>query len=232
VNRILSIARMLTMGRTDALVWPLAILGFTFAVNLLVFASIPRGALDSDPITGALASIYITSLAFGAVAVNQHFPFALGLGVSRREFTAGLALFGLVQILVYSTLLVILQSIEDATNGWGLRLRFFGLGFIDDHPVPVQFAIYAVPLLAMTLIGIAAGALYLRWRANGIMTATTALLLLAGGAAALTGRAGRWPAVGHWLTTTSLVSLTAVWPLILVALLAAGSWLALRRATL
>ncbi|WP_426505837.1 hypothetical protein ACPPVO_48625 [Dactylosporangium sp. McL0621] len=232
MNRILSIARLLTLGRNDALVWPVAILGFTFAVNLLVFANIPSDALDSDPVSGALASIYITSLAFGAVAVNQHFPFALGMGVTRREFTAGLALFGLVQVLVYSTLLVILQAIEDATNGWGLRLRFFGLGFVDDHSVPVQFAIYAVPLMAMTLIGIAAGALYLRWRANGLMTATTLLLLLAGGATALIGRAGKWPAVGHWLTNTSLVSLTAVWPLVLVALLATGSWLSLRRATL
>ncbi|MER7275901.1 ABC transporter permease [Dactylosporangium sp. NPDC000244] len=231
MNRIVSVARLHALGRRDALVWPVAILAIAFAVNMVMFAGLPADATEGDPVSGALASIYVASLAFGAVAVNQHFPFALGLSVTRREFVAGLSLFGLVQVVVYSTLLVILQAIEHATGGWGIHLHFFGLGFIDKHSIPVQFLVYAVPMLAMTLVGSTAGALYLRWRATGLLSALTVLMLLLGGVAALIGHYEAWPAVGHWLTHTSLLSLAVGWPLLLVVLLGGSSWLALRRAT-
>ncbi|MEV8517833.1 ABC transporter permease [Dactylosporangium sp. NPDC051484] len=229
MNRIVAIARLQALGRHDALFWPITILAIAFAVNLVVFASISDTVTD-DPVTAALASIYITTLAFGAMAVSQHFPYALGMSVTRREFAAGLGLFVLVQTVAYSVLLVVLQAIENSTNGWGLRLRFFGLGFVDHYAPPVQLLLYAVPMLFMTLLGVAAGAVYVRWRVNGVFTATAALLLLLGGAAALIGVFDRWPAVGHWLTHTSPVALFAGWPLLPVAALAAGSWLALRRA--
>jgi hypothetical protein len=230
MNRIVSIARLQTLGRRDALVWPVAILAIAFSVNILVFANLPPETLPDDPITGALASIYIASLAFGAVAVNQHFPLALGLSVTRREFVAGLGLFATVQVIAYSTVLVILQAIEQATDGWGLRLRFFGPGFIGGHSVPAQFVIYAVPMLAMVLIGTAAGSLYLRWRTNGLLTAAAVLLMALGGVASLIGHYRRWTDLGHWLTHANPLALTAGWPLVLIALLGAGSWLALRRA--
>jgi hypothetical protein len=230
MNRIAAIARLQTRGRRDALVWPVLIMTIAFVANLAVFASIADYTQD-QPVTGALASIYFVSLAFGTVAVTQHFPFALGMSVTRREFTAGMALFVAAQTILYSLLLVALQAVEDATDGWGLRLRFFGLTLFDHYPPPVQFIMYAVPLLAMTLIGTTAGALYLRWRVNGLLTATAALILLLGGTAALIGLWSAWPEVGHWLTHTSPVALLAGWPLLLVTALAAGSWLALRRAT-
>ncbi|WP_432975370.1 ABC transporter permease [Dactylosporangium sp. CA-233914] len=231
LSRILAVARLQALGRRDAALWPIGVLAIAFSVNVLLFATMPDDALESDPVTGALASIYIAALAFGTIAVNQNFPFALGMSVTRREFTAALALFAAVQVIAYSVLLIILQSIEEATGGWGLRLRFFGVGFIHEYPIPVQFVIYAVPMLTMTLIGTASGALYLRWRANGILTAGSVLLLLLGGAAALISRSGEWPAIGHWLTHTSPVALIAGWPLLLAAALGGGSWLVLRRAT-
>ncbi|MFG2042782.1 hypothetical protein [Dactylosporangium sp. NPDC048998] len=230
MNRIVAIARLQALGRHDALFWPITILAIAFTVNMAVFASISDTVTD-DPVTAALASIYVTTLAFGAMAVAQHFPFALGMSVTRREFSAGLGLFVAVQTFAYSVLLVVLQSIEDYTHGWGMRLRFFGLGFMNHYAPPVQFVMYAVPMLFMTLLGISAGAVYVRWRVNGVLTATAAVLLLLGGAAALIGVFERWPAVGHWLTHTSPVALFAGWPLVLVAALGTGSWLALRRAT-
>ncbi|GAA4263197.1 hypothetical protein GCM10022255_105570 [Dactylosporangium darangshiense] len=231
MNRLAAIARLQAVGRRDALLWPIVILAIAFVTNVVVFASITDQIKGEDPITGALASIYFTSLAFGAVAVTQHFPFALGLSVTRREFTAALGLFALAQTLLYSAVLVLLQTIENATDGWGLHLRFFGLGLFDDYSPPVQFVMYAVPLLLMTLIGTTLGALYIRWRTNGILTATAATILLLGAAAALLGYYNGWRAVGHWLTHTSPVALFAGWPLLLVLALAAGSFGALRRAT-
>jgi hypothetical protein len=230
MNRIAAIARLHARGRRDALLWPMLILLIAFAANLLAFGTIV-GQLDQDPITGAVASLYFTTLAFGAVAVAQQFPFALGMSVTRREFTAALGLFVAAQTLIYSVLLVLLQAIEDATNGWGLRLRFFGLGLLDDYSPPVQFVMYAVPLLFMALFGTTFGAVYVRWHTNGVLAATAALIALLGATAALLGLTVGWRAVGHWLTHTSPVALFAGWPLLLIAALATGSWLALRRAT-
>jgi hypothetical protein len=229
MNRIVAIARVQSLGGRGALLWPPFIMSIAFAANLLIFASIGDLA-GPQPITGGLASIYITSLIIGAVAVTQQFPFLLGLSVTRREFTAGLALWVAAQAVLYSVFLVLLQLVEHATNGWGLHVRFFGLGLVDRYAPPVQFAVYAVPLLFMTLFGAALGAVYLRWRANGVLAFTAALVVVLGGGAALIGFTGGWPAVADWLTGTSPVALIAGWPLPLVAALAAGSWLALRRA--
>jgi len=230
MSRLLAIARLQALGRRDGALWPLVVLSIAFVVNLAIFGA-AAGAFDSKPVTGGLASIYITSLIFGAVAIVQQFPFALGLSVTRREFSAALGLFVLVQSLGFAVLLVILQAVEDATDGWGLRLRFFGLGFVDDYGVPAQLLIYAVPLLLMTLIGIAFGVVYVRWKVNGLFAVLAAVLLVPGIAVALITRAASWPSIGHWLADRSALTLFAALPLGPALLLALLSWVTLRRAT-
>lgn len=230
MNRVIAVARLQAVGRRDGLLWPLVVLGIAFAVNLFVFGSM-GDEIGDRPVTGGLASVYITALAFGAVAVAQQFPFALGLSVTRREFSAALGLFTLVQTTLYAVLLVVLQAVEDATGGWGLRLPFFGLGYIDEYGVPAQLLIYAVPMLLMSLVGITLGAVYVRWRTNGVFATICGFVVVAGLAAGLTTRYGSWPAVGDWLLAQSALSLFAGWPSIAVVLLALLSWSALRRAT-
>lgn len=230
MNRLVAIARLQTLGRREALIVPPAILGVSFAVNLAIFGSVGE-AISDQPITGGLGSLYITALVFGVIAVTQHFPFALGMSVTRREFAAATGLFVLAQTLIYSVLLVILQAIEDATDGWGMRLRFFGVGLLEHYGVATQLAVYAVPLLIMTLIGTAFGTAYTRWKATGIFTTTAVLTVVLGGGSALMYKFDAWPALGHWITHTDAAALFAAWPLPLVALLAAASWLGLRRAT-
>ncbi|GAA3241699.1 ABC transporter permease [Dactylosporangium siamense] len=230
MNRVLAVARLQAVGRRDGLLWPLVILGIAFAVNLFVFGSM-GDEIGDRPVTGGLASVYITGLAFGAVAVAQQFPFALGLSVTRREFAIALGLFTLAQTAIYAVLLVVLQAVEHATDGWGLRLRFFGLGLIDGYGVPTQLLIYGAPMLLMSLIGITLGTVYVRWRTNGVFGGICAVVLVLGLAAGLVTKYGRWPAVGDWLADQSALSLFAGWPSLVAVLLALLSWTALRRAT-
>jgi hypothetical protein len=230
-NRIVAVARAQSLGRRDAVLWPLVIMSIAFIANLAVFAAIGDADLGAQPITGALSSIYFVCLAFGAVSVNQVFPLALGLSVTRREFFTGLLLFAAVQSVAYALLLVILQAIEDATGGWGIHLRFFGLNLLDRYSPPVQFLMYLAPLLAMTFLGVAIGAVYMRWKQTGIWTGTAALIVVLGGATTLLTYYRAWPPVGRWFVDSSPVALIAGWPALLAVLLAAGSWAALRRTT-
>ncbi|MFF5227693.1 hypothetical protein [Dactylosporangium sp. NPDC000521] len=230
MNRVFAIVRMQAAGRRDGLVWPLVILSIAFAVNLVLYGSMGE-EMGDRPVTGGLASIYITALAFGAMAMAQQFPFALGMSVTRREFGAAIGLFTLAQTVIYAVLLVVFQAVEDATGGWGLRLRFFAPGDLGTYGVPTQLLVYGVPMLLMSCIGIALGAVYVRWRTNGVFGAIAAVMLVLGLAAALVTRAGKWPAVGDWLLGQSALSLFAGWPSIAVVLLAALSWTALRKAT-
>ncbi|WP_442788642.1 hypothetical protein [Dactylosporangium sp. NBC_01737] len=230
MNRIIAVARLQAVGRRDGLLWPLVVLSIAFAVNLFVFGSM-GDEIGDRPVTGGLASVYITGLAFGAVAIAQQFPFALGMSVTRREFAAALGLFTLAQTVIYAVLLVVLQAVENATDGWGLRLRFFGLGFLDAYGVPTQLLIYAVPMLLMSLIGITLGTVYVRWHTNGVFGAICVIVVVLGATAGLITRYGRWPAVGEWFQDQSALTLFAGWPSIAVVLLALLSWTALRRAT-
>ncbi|MFC5007240.1 hypothetical protein ACFPIJ_56715 [Dactylosporangium cerinum] len=230
MNRVFAVTRLQAAGRRDGLLWPLVVLGIAFAVNLLVFGSM-GDEIGDRPVTGGLASVYITGLAFGAVAVAQQFPFALGMSVTRREFATALGLFTLAQTAIYAVLLVVLQAVENATDGWGLRLRFFGLGLIDGYGVPAQLLIYAVPMLLMSVIGIALGTVYVRWHTNGVFGAICAVVIVLGGTAGLVTKYGRWPAVGAWLADQGALPLVAGWPSVVAGLLALLSWTALRRAT-
>jgi hypothetical protein len=121
--------------------------------------------------------------------------------------------------------------VENATGGWGLRLRFFGMGLLEPYGVPAQLLIYAVPMLLMSLIGIAFGTVYARWHTNGVFGTICGLLVVAGVTVGLVTRYERWPAIGHWLVEQSALSLFAGWPSIAVVLLAVLSWATLRRAT-
>ncbi|GAA0741230.1 hypothetical protein Drose_27480 [Dactylosporangium roseum] len=230
MTRILAIARLQALGRRDGLMWPLVIIGIAFTVNLAVFAA-AGNAIEEQPVTGGLASIYIAALAFGAIAVTQQFPFALGMSVTRREFAISLGLFVLAQSLVFSVLLVICQAVEDATDGWGMRLRFFGMGFVNHHGVFAQLLIYAAPMLLMSLIGISFGAVYIRWNVNGVFATVAALILVPGGVAALVTYLEQWSAIGSWLIDRSALTLYAALPAAVVALLALAAWTTLRRAT-
>ena len=73
-----------------------------------------------------------TSLFFiaGMLSIFRSLPFAFALGVGRRSYYAGTALLAVGLAAVYGLALAVLQVIERATNGWGVRLHFFRVAYI------------------------------------------------------------------------------------------------------
>ncbi|GAB3448772.1 hypothetical protein GCM10027517_34200 [Phycicoccus ginsengisoli] len=228
MNHALRVLRLHLVPGPLAVLWPWLILAISFVVNLAIFSLSDIAATDRS--TGGLGSIYGVVLFATMAFCTQSFPFALGLGITRRAFVAGTALYLVAQALGAGLVLTLLAVLERATDGWGISMRFFTPGFVhQDNPV-AQFAVYAVPFLAMSCLGLGLGTVLKRWGATGMYWLSIGSIVLVGATMALIGWRDWWGPVLRFFTDTDPVALVAGYPL-LVAVAAMGfAWLGLRRA--
>ena len=138
----------------------------------MIFGLIRANTDDAAPgVTGALAALYFAAAAAHLQTMTQTFPFALSLGVTRRNFYLGAGLVLLAESIVHSIALTVLLAIENATDGWGLQLKFFGVGFLVQSNPVAQVLVYGAPLLALGLVGMMFGTLFKRWGQLGVYAA-------------------------------------------------------------
>ncbi|GIJ37412.1 ABC transporter permease [Micromonospora andamanensis] len=230
MNRALTVARLQLVGWRSVVGWPWGILALSFLINLALFSAMNE-ADDFEPTTGGLMSIYIVMFIASISAITQEFPFALGLGVSRRSFYLGNVLHFAGQAISYAAVLYLLAVIEEATDGWGVNLTFFGLPFLlVEHPV-LRFLGFAIPFLLLGFIGIAIGLVFKRWGINGLLMLSTVALAGIGGLVVLATWQGWWSAIGGWFADQPGWAMLVGWPALLTLLLAGLSYLTIRRAT-
>ncbi|WP_327147691.1 ABC transporter permease [Nocardia sp. NBC_01329] len=228
IARALNVSRIHTVAWPLLIAWPLAILFVAFAIPWVVFALID--ATESNT-TGSIYSILGVTMAFYLGAMTQTFPFALGLGVTRRDFFNATVLVGAGQVAAASLLLWVLAVIEDHTDGWGVRMEMFGLpADFTGNPL-TQLATYAAFLSLVACVGLLLGAVYQRWRVTGIYTAGTAFLLVGGLAAILVSWQRWWPEVGSWFADTPRVVPMVALPATVALAALIGAWTTIRRAT-
>jgi hypothetical protein len=230
MTRILNVARMHLVAWPSVLGWPWAILASSFLINLAIFAAIGDRVVEKS-FTGGLASIYIVVLISCGQWVTQVFPFAMGLSVTRRAFYAATSLLVVAQAVVFAILLYLFKVVEDATGGWGINLRFFGVQGVAQHSALVQILVYAVPFVAFGFVGAFCAVVFKRWGMNGVFTLTLTTALALGGLIALVTWLRQWRAIGQWLLDQPTASLIAGWPVLLAVVLAGAGYLAIRRAT-
>ena len=231
-NRVLTAARLNTVGAGQRLAIPWLVVGAAFLINLLVFGLIRANTDAGDPgTTGALAALYFTAAIAHLQTMTQTFPFALSLGVTRRNFYLGAGLVVLVETILHSILLTVLLAIEQATGGWGINLRFFGVVFLVQSGPVAQVTAYGVPLLALGFLGMMIGTLFKRWGQFGVYALGIGTTLVLGGLVALVTWQQWWGSVGTFFTTTPTLQLTALYPLLIAVLAAFGGYLLVRRAT-
>ena len=230
MKRLVDVARIQTANWMSIFVWPLAIMATALLFNVLVYVLSGADA-PGDRSNGALLSLYLFMLVAHAQTMTQVFPFALGMGVTRRAFYGGTALLVLAQATFYGLLLVMLNAFERATGGWGLRIRFFDLSFLTQGNVVAQWLVYTVPFLAMSAMGVFAGVVFKRWGQPGVYTLGIGSTLLLAGLGMLITSQGWWPAVGSFFAGQSTFALFTVYPLLIALVLGAAGWVAVRRAT-
>jgi len=231
VNRVLAVVRLQFVNARFTLGLPLGILALVWFINWALFASIGDVAPPGGRTTGGVMAIYFVFGSGYLQTMTQTFPFALGMGVTRRAFSAGVALLVVGESAAFGLLLTALNAVERTTGGWGLDLRFFAVDFVVVENPLVQWLVYTVPFLAIAFLGLFVGVVFKRWGAPGVWTVVIAAALVLGGLAVLATWAGRWTAVGGWFAGQGAPALFVGYPLVLTLLLALGGWLVIRRAT-
>jgi len=228
-NTLVKVARFHLNNWVAFVAGPWLILAFTFAVNLVIFASTPSGG-SMVHYAGALSSIYIMFAVVGGGSVGGSMSFALALGVSRRSFYAGTFLLAAGLAVADGLILTLLQSIERATGGWGLNLLFFRVLYLFAGPWYLTWLTAFVGLILMFAYGMWYGLIYKRSHWPGVLTFIAAQVIVLTAVIIGVSRANGWQGVGHFFTTLTIGGLTAALAALAV-LLAAGAYGTIRRIT-
>ena len=129
--------------------------------------------------TGGLMSIYVFMFICGALSMTRSLPFGLMMGASRRTYYPGTTLLVLTLGVVYGLGLTLLQLVERATSGWGLRLHYFRVPWIMDGPWYQTWLTSFVLLVLFVLYGMWYGLVFRRWSVPGLAAFVAAQILVA-----------------------------------------------------
>ena len=237
-GRVLNIVRLHLTNPWTTIILPWMILGFILIANIVIWALIlaaaPTAADKADVREGLGYSgastyvfVYIMVVAVQAIAVT--FPFALGYGVTRRDYYLGTALTFVGLSAMFSVGMTILGAIEEATDGWGLGGRMFTTFYYGDNWVQRLF-IFFTAFLFFFSVGMAAASIWVRWRANGLIAFFVGLAVIVLGGAALLTLTETWGAFGSFFAHAGLVGSFA-WSLVISAIAGISGFFVLRRAT-
>lgn len=240
-RRLRNIVRLHLANPFTLFVTPLLVLGIIFFANVVIWLLIRMASpTDTESVenvsigfqySGASLWTFVYMMVVAIQAMNLAFPFALGFGSTRRDFSLGTAVtfvgLSAVWALVYTGLAVI----ESVTNGWGLGGAMFNnfyFGF-DISWAERLFNVFTA-FVFFFMAGSVFGAIYVRFRARGLTLFFLALGVVLIGLVALMTLTESWGAFGEFFVAVGFTGAYALsLPISLVAGVAAH--LILRRAT-
>lgn len=237
-RRILNIVRLNLANPWTTIVLPWIILGAIFAANLVIWALILGSATtpaaqaeirEGFQYSGATFYIFVYMLVVAVQIISITFPFALGYGVTRRDFYLGSALTFVMLAAAYSVALTVLSMIEDATGGWGLGGKMFTATYFGENPAE-RLLIFFLGFLFFFFAGAPAAAIWVRWKVTGLATFLIGIGIILVGLVALMIVTNSAPAVGEFFATAGLVG-SLLWSLVITALAGITGFFILRRAT-
>ncbi|WP_167133445.1 hypothetical protein [Paramicrobacterium chengjingii] len=170
--RIRPVVNLHTANRFTIIGQPLMIMGFSFVVIIIVGIianSVTSSASDLNDMyegmrwNGAIFALLGPLMGFGIAAMAQYFPLATGLGLTRSEFARGTALVFLGLAAIFTIVVTIGKTIEQATTGWGLHIRFFDVFYTGVGPAWQTLIQTFLVISAFMFIGAAATTMVNRW---------------------------------------------------------------------
>jgi hypothetical protein len=213
-----------------------AIFALSFAIWLVISINLDpeqtANASEGTQYSGASSWIFFYMMVVAVQAMNLTFPLALGYGSTRRDFYLGSALTFVLLSAGWAIGLTILSAIESATHGWGVSLRMFTAIYFGGGETEIwqRLVIFFCVMLWFFFVGAAFAAVYVRWKAFGLVVSFIILGALLVGAVALLTYTETWGSVGTFFETYQAIGV-ALWLLVPTALAGLIGYLLMRRAT-
>jgi hypothetical protein len=233
-QRIWNVARLHFTNKWQTIGVPSLAMGVIFLANLVIWWLVRTAQQPGDQTNsyynGASFYLFVYMLVVAIQAMSRTFPFALGFSVTRRDYYLGTLLAFVIYSIGYGAALTLLSYIEELTQGWGVGLTVFQTVLFDSGSLWLRLFIYVAAFLIFFLIGMVCGTVYVRWRANGLITLGVTVTLLVIGSVALATVTKSWVRVGDWFVTAGAVGVTA-WLLLFSILFGIVGYFILRRAT-
>ncbi|KAA9106333.1 hypothetical protein [Microbacterium rhizomatis] len=226
MSRTLNVVRLQLVNRQTYIWVPLLILAGSWVLTLVVFSMIPYDGAKYGG--GAQAPLWYFMFV-GVQALTLSFPFSQALSVTRREFYLGTLLTAALTSGILASIFVIGGFAEQATNGYGMNGYFFYLGWLWEAGWWAAWLAYFAIAMLLFVAGFWGATIYKR---GGPLVLTIVLVGLGAVLVALmwlTGLADAWARVFSWIGAQGALGLT-LWGMLLIAVLAASSFLTLRRA--
>lgn len=152
---------------------PFIILASSFCFGFILSFLIP---VDGNIFVAGFSYVFGYMLMIGIITFTQTFPFAMGMSIRRTDYFVGISIMGVKTSFIFSVLFVGLAAIEKATNGWGSRLDFFYIPYLNDGNIFAQFAIYFITLIHLYFIGLFFTVFTKRFGLKGLLILGLAIL--------------------------------------------------------
>ncbi len=236
-RRVWNALRLHAANPGPTLVTPWLIFGAVFGLNLAIWYLVTVAAggaqnLDADAFqyNGGVTWVLIFLMVMAVQTMSLTFRFALGIGMTRRDYYLGTVAYLAFLAATYATGIAVMAQVERLTNGWGLGGLFFAPWFLADLPAWQLWYLNVVAGLLLAMLGVAAGAVWVRWKATGLLLFLGTLAIMIVAALWLMTVTHSWGTLGDYLGSHSPV-VSATWTLPVTALCAVAGFLVLRRAT-
>jgi hypothetical protein len=229
MNRTLNVVRLQLVNKQTYIWVPLLVLFGALALTLAVYALIRSGGAPGPMYGGGAQAPLWYFLVVGVQALTLSFPFSQAMSVTRREFYLGTLLTAVLTAAILASIFVVGGFIEVATGGYGMDGYFFYIDGLWDAGWWVAWFAYFTIAMLMFVAGFWAATIYKRWGSVILTIVLVAIGVILVGIMWLIGRMNAWGQVFWWIGQQGPAGLTA-WGLLLGAVLAAISFLTLRRA--
>lgn len=131
MQRTGNVLRVHFADRKGTFLAPLIVLGIVVIVIGLIGAVATATGTDREALwegmqyNGAVWALLGMGIGIGFATMGQHLSFALGMGITRREWVIGSGLMFVIMAASITAIVVIGKIIELATSGWGMGVRMF-----------------------------------------------------------------------------------------------------------
>jgi hypothetical protein len=231
-SRVWNIVRLHYTNRFNMVALPWLILLFVFVVNLVIWWSIfvsTHEPLDGTQWSGGTAYILIYISIASVQAMNLTFRFALGLGATRRDYFLGTAIAFLLLGAAFTVVFTLMSYVEQWTDGYGMNAHLFSSVYFGQGPLWQRlFSVFGACIFCF-FCGALAGAVFVRWRANGLFAAGALLGALIAAFCVIATLTQSWSTIGEWLLQVKVVGVVA-WLMIPSAAAAVAGYFILRKA--